>query len=144
VKALIAGGGIAGLATGIALRQAGFDVEIFERAPERREIGAGLMIWPNGARSLEALGFEADALPIETLSICSQRGRPLSHYPLRPIAQSFRFQPCFVHRADLQSALACRFGSDHLHFGADVAGFKGPPMGSRRSYATAVQPAATF
>jgi glycine/D-amino acid oxidase-like deaminating enzyme len=49
VKALIAGGGIAGLATVIALRQAGFDVEIFEWAPELREIGAGLMIWPNGA-----------------------------------------------------------------------------------------------
>ncbi|HSS93438.1 MAG TPA: NAD(P)-binding protein [Candidatus Dormibacteraeota bacterium] len=44
MKALIAGAGIAGLATWIALRQAGLDVEIFERMPELREIGAGLMI----------------------------------------------------------------------------------------------------
>jgi 2-polyprenyl-6-methoxyphenol hydroxylase-like FAD-dependent oxidoreductase len=42
VKALISGAGIAGLATGIALRQARVDVEIFERSPELREIGAGL------------------------------------------------------------------------------------------------------
>ena len=76
MKALIAGGGIAGLATGIALRQAGFDVEIFERAPELREIGARLMIWPNGTRSLEALGFEADALPIETPSRHLMRRSP--------------------------------------------------------------------
>jgi FAD-dependent urate hydroxylase len=61
VKALISGAGIAGLATGIALRQSGHDVEIFERAPTLREIGAGLMIWPNGARSLKALGVEIDA-----------------------------------------------------------------------------------
>lgn len=124
MKTLISGGGIAGLATGIALRSRGIEVEIFERAPELREIGAGLMIWPNGARSMQALDVEADALPLETLSICSWRGRLLSRYPLTPIAQRFGFQPCFVHRADLQSALSRRFGSDCIHFGADVAGFR--------------------
>ena len=44
MKALIAGAGIGGLAAGIALRQAGLDVQVFERARELREIGAGLMI----------------------------------------------------------------------------------------------------
>jgi 2-polyprenyl-6-methoxyphenol hydroxylase-like FAD-dependent oxidoreductase len=36
------------LAAGIALRRAGLDVEIFERSSQLKEIGAGLVIWPNG------------------------------------------------------------------------------------------------
>ena len=56
MKALIAGAGIGGLAAGIALHRAGLEVKIFERSREMREIGAGLMIWPNGTRALHALG----------------------------------------------------------------------------------------
>jgi 2-polyprenyl-6-methoxyphenol hydroxylase-like FAD-dependent oxidoreductase len=124
VKALIAGAGIAGLATGIALRQAGLDVEVFERSPELREIGAGLMIWPNGARSLHALGVEIDAVTIQHMSVCTSRGRQVNDYPLESVAARFGFAPAFVHRADLQAALARRFGTEGLHFDADVSGFK--------------------
>ena len=59
-KVLIAGGGIGGLATAIALLQRGFEVEVFEQAPELREFGAGIQISPNGNRALASLGvFEA-------------------------------------------------------------------------------------
>lgn len=124
MKALISGAGIAGLATGIASRQAGLDVEIFERAPELREIGAGLMIWPNGARSLQALGVEIDAQPIQHMSVCTWRGRQVNDYPLESVATRFGFEPVFVHRADLQAALARRFGTEGLHFNAVVSGFQ--------------------
>jgi len=46
-RALIVGGGIAGLSSAIALRDAGFDVEIFEQAPELVPMGAALSLWPN-------------------------------------------------------------------------------------------------
>ena len=39
---LIAGGGIGGLTAAIALRRAGFDAQVYERAPEIREMGAGI------------------------------------------------------------------------------------------------------
>lgn len=123
-KALIAGGGIAGLATAIAVHDAGFHVEIFERAPELREIGAGLMIWPNGARSLRSLGVQIEALPVRELSISTWRGRRVNRYALEIFPQRYGFEPSFVHRADLQAALARRFGSDGLHLGAEVMGFK--------------------
>ncbi len=59
-KVLIAGGGIGGLSAAIALLQRGFDVEVFEQAPELREFGAGIQISPNGNRALHSLGvFEA-------------------------------------------------------------------------------------
>ena len=124
MKALIAGAGIAGLATGIALRQAGHEVELFERMPDLREIGAGLMIWPNGARSLKALGVEIDAMTIQHMSVCTWRGRRVNDYPLESVAARFGFEPLFVHRADLQAALARRFGTEGLQFNAPVTGFQ--------------------
>lgn len=54
--AAIAGGGIGGLATAAALGQRGWRVTVYERQPELRAVGAGLYIWENGLRVLEALG----------------------------------------------------------------------------------------
>ena len=123
MKALIAGGGIAGLATGIALREAGADVQVLERSPRLREIGAGLMIWPNGARSLEALGVKVNALSVRRLTIRNWHGRVLSDYPLDAIAGRYGYDASFIHRADLQAALASRLGGDRLRLGSEVERF---------------------
>lgn len=124
MKALIAGGGIAGLAAGIALRQVGLEVEVFERSPELREIGAGLMIWPNGARSLQALGVAIDALTLRHISLCDWRGRQLIDYPVQAISERYGFDVGFVHRADLLAALANGFGREGLHLGAEVSSYE--------------------
>jgi salicylate hydroxylase len=50
VRVLIAGGGIGGLTAAIALIQRGFEVLVYEQAPELREFGAGVSISPNGSR----------------------------------------------------------------------------------------------
>lgn len=55
---LIVGGGIGGLSAAIALRQAGFDVEVFERAPEIREVGAGVTLMSNALVALACLGLD--------------------------------------------------------------------------------------
>lgn len=39
-KVLIAGGGIGGMTAALALLQRGFDVTVFEQAPELKELGA--------------------------------------------------------------------------------------------------------
>ncbi len=53
----IIGAGIGGVAAGVALHQAGFDVRIFEKAGELREAGAGMSLWPNGTGVLQQLGL---------------------------------------------------------------------------------------
>ena len=53
----IAGAGIAGLTTALALLQQGFKVDVFEQAAQLGELGAGLQISPNGSRVLLALGL---------------------------------------------------------------------------------------
>ena len=58
----IVGGGIGGIATAVALQQAGIDAVVYERASEHREVGAGMMLWPNATRVLRGFGLLEDVL----------------------------------------------------------------------------------
>lgn len=53
---LVAGGGIGGLAAALALVRQGFQVQVFEQAPEIGEIGAGIQLGPNAFHAFDALG----------------------------------------------------------------------------------------
>lgn len=57
-RAIIAGGGFGGLAAATALARRGWSVTIYERQPELRAAGAGIYIWENGLRILDALGAD--------------------------------------------------------------------------------------
>ena len=56
-KALIIGGGIAGPVTGIFLKKAGIDAQVFEAWPYSTGIGGGLQIAPNGMHVLAEIGL---------------------------------------------------------------------------------------
>ena len=60
-RALIAGGGIGGLAMALAASRADWDVQLFERATVFQEIGAGIQLGPNVVKLLHQWGL-ADAL----------------------------------------------------------------------------------
>ena len=51
---LIAGGGIGGLATALALARHGIASHVLERRPAFNEDGAGIQIGPNGTRILRS------------------------------------------------------------------------------------------
>ena len=59
MRVLVAGGGIGGLTTAIALRHQGVDVLVLEQAEVLAEIGAGIQIAANAALVLRELGLEA-------------------------------------------------------------------------------------
>ena len=116
-KALIAGGGIAGLATAIALVRAGWRVDVFERAPELREVGAGLQISPNGAMALRALGVPDDwmAQAFEPHSIefrFARSGRRYAEIPMGLKARQRWGAPYLqIHRSDVLTALSSKLQS---------------------------------
>ena len=56
---LIAGAGLGGLTTALALLQRGHRVRVFEQARDLREVGAGVQLGANGTRILIALGLRA-------------------------------------------------------------------------------------
>ena len=53
---IVAGGGIGGLATALALVRQGFQVQVLEQAAHIGEIGAGIQLGPNAFHALDALG----------------------------------------------------------------------------------------
>jgi len=55
---VIAGAGIGGLSTALALSRRGFEVRVHERAKEIREVGAGLQLGPNAFEAFALLGIE--------------------------------------------------------------------------------------
>ena len=60
----IVGAGIGGLTAALGLSQKGFEVTIFEQAPELSDVGAGLTITPNAAKGLRYLGIEEEVANI--------------------------------------------------------------------------------
>src|SRR3977135_2307348 len=54
----VIGAGIGGFAAACALREKGFEVQVYERAAELGEVGAGLQLGPNAVKVLRALGIE--------------------------------------------------------------------------------------
>lgn len=57
LKAQVAGGGIAGMTVAASLARHGFEVVVHERAPDLRELGAGLYLKENSLRVLDRLGI---------------------------------------------------------------------------------------
>jgi 2-polyprenyl-6-methoxyphenol hydroxylase-like FAD-dependent oxidoreductase len=55
----IIGGGIGGVAAAVALHRVGIEATVYEQAEEIREVGAGMMLWPNATRVLKDLGLLA-------------------------------------------------------------------------------------
>ena len=58
----IAGGGFAGLVAAIALSRRGWTVRVHEKGEALRAFGAGIFIWENGLRVLNAIGAYDDVI----------------------------------------------------------------------------------
>jgi len=108
---LIAGGGIAGLATALALARRGIPSHILEQREQFSEAGAGIQIGPNGVRALSALGIAPRlaphvSVPEELVVHQGASGRVLARMPLGNwIAERHGAPYWVVHRRDLQAAL---------------------------------------
>jgi salicylate hydroxylase len=108
---LIAGGGIGGLATAIALAGHGIPSRVLEKRSEFSEAGAGIQLGPNGVKVLRRLGIDADLAPSvgrprEIRVYSGASGAGLTRLPLGDWIEARHGAPYWVaHRQDLQSAL---------------------------------------
>jgi len=105
------------------LRQAGWSVQVLERADSVEEIGAGLSIWPNGVRSLRSLGLGELADDEHAwFSDGALRRADASSITRFPESLEGRYGAPLVavHRGDLQTALAEKLGADSISFGAEA------------------------
>jgi salicylate hydroxylase len=113
---IIAGGGIGGLSTALALAQRGLPVLVLEKAPVLGEIGAGIQLGPNAFHCFDALGIgdaaRAMAVFIDKLRLMdAMSGEEITHIPLdAPFRRRFGNPYAVVHRGDLHGVFlkACR------------------------------------
>src|SRR5260221_11020956 len=106
------GGGIGGLAAALSLLKRGIDVEVYEQAPELKEVGAGIQISSNGPRVLYALGLEdalkrVQVLPSRRVIRHWSSGETWNWFDLGAVtAQRYGTPHVMLHRGDLHGLLA--------------------------------------
>lgn len=111
LEALVAGGGIGGLACALACARSGVRVRLYEQAAAFGEVGAGVQLGPNAVRVLQgwglAPGLDAVAARPQALQVMrADTGERLATLPLgAAMLRRYGAPYLTVHRADLHRLL---------------------------------------
>jgi salicylate hydroxylase len=110
-KVAIVGGGIGGLTAALALLHHGIDVDVYEQAPELKELGAGVQIAANGTRVLYALGLGAEVERVGVVVAGKEirlwnSGQTWKLFDLGAVSvERYGFPYMMFHRGDLHGVL---------------------------------------
>ena len=121
----IIGAGMGGLAAAATLRQAGFDVTVYEQAPHFERVGAGIQMIPNSMKVLRRIGVEEKVRstsfePYSHLNREWDTGRIIRELPM---PESLFGAPYLcMHRADLHSALVSILPQDIIQLNKKLIG----------------------
>src|SRR5689334_6453425 len=108
---IVAGGGIGGLATALALARRNLDVKVLEQSAQVGEIGAGIQLGPNAFSAFDALGVgeRARGRAVYTERLVLMDAVDESEVASVPVGEAFRARfgnPYAVsHRADMHLSL---------------------------------------
>jgi 2-polyprenyl-6-methoxyphenol hydroxylase-like FAD-dependent oxidoreductase len=122
VRAIVAGGGIVGLVSAIALRKQGIEAVVCEQAPEIRAVGAGLGLWANALAVFDELGIGDKVRAIGRPAEMRFRG-PDGQVIETPGFDDDNHRYVLVHRAKLNDLLAETVGPENIRLNARVIGF---------------------
>jgi salicylate hydroxylase len=137
-KVLIAGAGLGGLAAAACLLKRGFDVRMFEQAPQLGEVGAGIQQSANAVKVLYDLGLrdELDKVGVKPKDYEFRRfdtGELLHRIPFAQAHERNHGAPYYhLHRADFHQILLDKVRSLDPHcitLNAKVLGFSESPRG---------------
>ncbi len=136
---IVVGGGIAGLAAGVALARAGIEVRVFERAHELGDTGGGITLWNNALGVLRNWGLEAHVCDagcvLERGELRSAAGRTLVTTPLAEIARRTGSPAVALHRAQLATVLVSALPPGALALGREFVRFEVSDRGVRVFFA---------
>jgi 2-polyprenyl-6-methoxyphenol hydroxylase-like FAD-dependent oxidoreductase len=109
MKVLIAGGGIGGLTAALACQHVGLDFEVFEAAPEIREVGSGIWVPPNAMQVMKRLGLADEIIKrgsvLKSIAVGGPHGNKWFELATADVISKYGFGTVAIHRARLQSAL---------------------------------------
>ena len=142
-KAIIIGAGIGGVTAAIALKRAGLDVTVYERAEELREVGSGLPLWTNALRALGALGLanELERLgeQVTSVRVTTWKGNVLTDTKNDKHLKSLGTITIVVHRAELLALLLKTLGQDTVRLGMTCIGFTQDATGVTVQFANGLE-----
>ena len=127
--AIIIGAGIGGLAAGIALRRVGWQIRIYERAAEARDLGFGLLLAPNALAALRELGV-AGALAGAPVSDRPMEIRRINGACIRRFDRPLGGGSVVALRSELHGALLEAIGHAALTFNSEAATVTNAPSGA--------------
>jgi 2-polyprenyl-6-methoxyphenol hydroxylase-like FAD-dependent oxidoreductase len=108
-RIVVVGAGIGGLSAARAITLSGHEPVVLERAPAGGAIGAGLVLWPNAVRALDALGLgravRAVAAPARRAAFRGAGGRTLSEIDVEALGRTEAAPMLVVERPALQAVL---------------------------------------
>jgi 2-polyprenyl-6-methoxyphenol hydroxylase-like FAD-dependent oxidoreductase len=116
----IIGGGIGGVAAAAALYNLGIRATVYERAPRLKEVGAGMMLWPNATRVLKSLGL---------LENVAARSGPTTHFLVRASGGKtlmnialgkFDVPALCTRRSDLLASLLSALPCERIRLGREL------------------------
>ncbi len=120
-KVLVIGGGIGGATAALALQKAGVTAEMFERAAELREVGAGIALWTAPFRALEQLGvgekIRQCATPLRFGEFGFASGKVFQRMEIEKVLGSDFNDNFIIHRADLHRAILSGIDANTIHAG---------------------------
>src|SRR5689334_21646817 len=131
VSGIIVGGGIGGLAAAVALRRAGIAVQVHERAPKLREVGAGIGLWPNAIVALDRIGVgeavRKAGVPLSNAIVRTSSGDIVSRTSFTGLERRFCASTIVIHRATLIEILRAGLGDVVVRLGRNFSGFAPDP-----------------
>jgi FAD-dependent urate hydroxylase len=126
LNVIVIGAGMGGLTAGIALQQAGYTVELYDRVRELRPAGAAISLWSNGVKVLNHLGLSQEIASIggqmDRMAYYSHIGEKLNDFSLFPLIERVGQRPYPVARTDLQQMLLQAFGAENVRLGMKCVG----------------------
>jgi 2-polyprenyl-6-methoxyphenol hydroxylase-like FAD-dependent oxidoreductase len=128
LRIAVIGAGIGGLAAACALRRRGIETQVYERAAELGEVGAGLQLGPNAVKVLRGLGIEPaldrDAFePTNIVSVSWDRAELRFREPLKAVSvEKYGARYLTIHRADLLRLLREQLPDRSITLGARCTG----------------------
>lgn len=127
LRIIVAGGGIGGLTAATACSQRGHGVQVLERTPELRPVGAGITVQINAMRVMARLGLAekvaAAGQIMRWARICNWDGAALSKMELAELSEELGAPCVAIHRAALHSVLLEATGPERVRLGAEVKHF---------------------
>lgn len=118
-KITIVGAGIGGLTTAIALKQQGFQVEIFDQTSNIKKIGAGILLANNAMQVYQKLGLtkhiEQKGNIISTLNVTTPYLKTLSNVKLDHFEQKYNVRNIAISRSALHAILMESIDASEIH-----------------------------